>query len=719
MDRPNWGKDPFTKFRKQRGNPQIGQPPGLIPKKGYPIFGLALLALHTPTVKTGRPAKQYIRREGLALFLRTGTEASVCDTVRARPCAGDYTLIMGDGHREPFRSWAAERAEATCFDMSRFDAIPPSTRGGNRHRGREAAWDARRRHAPCPQRIVPSWGMDCIYLRTPAESDYVQALWAYTAQNPAVGEVAVGREYLMQSKPFLPLQWPPSGRKTNNPEGEFSQKGQLLIPPERHPRDSGYALYLASLMAGHGDPGRFIEEYRKEHKNRRQGVLLSWAQVEYYQVPSGMKKVLYPPTPEGWSEWECPIGMLVPLPAIVHYRGSRLVRGDPLHWDIFYSEWIVNVLGRFVADAHHRGILWKLPEKVVENIPRLGLEYLLEGSPYHVDTVQQLIRTQVEYDWASWDRKGYHLVGGVPVHLVGSEYLVQDMPPVSGITIAGQEAGDGEEEILDQGRVPEVYQNSHLGDRGDQTAVTPSPALRVDEPRMGNPTSGYRDTVPRLEYRSAHAPPTGSGGPSGLRDFAGYGPTPFGSSLGYRIPRSVPLYPNGEGAASRNTIPSVGERLCSSDDYYGYTWEETRRSNLQGTIRAVDLESQLYPDGMLQEFRELVNSEEWTAETVGQAIRRLIESRTNHRYQAEIQRQRNAALEEALEARVAHDRGTARRLNQLVGEMVSLSVRCQEGPEGGATREGGGEGEGLGEEMTVKRQRADEGGVWGVPRPQG
>ena len=84
----------------------------------------------------------------------------------------------------------------------------------------------------------------------------------------------------------------PSGRKTNNPEGEFSQKGQLLIPPERHPRDSGYALYLASLMAGHGDPGRFIEEYRKEHKNRRQGVLLSWAQVEYYQVPSGMKKVL-------------------------------------------------------------------------------------------------------------------------------------------------------------------------------------------------------------------------------------------------------------------------------------------------------------------------------------------------------------------------------------------------------------------------------------------
>jgi hypothetical protein len=90
-----------------------------------------------------------------------------------------------------------------------------------------------------------------------------------------------------------------------------------------------------------------------------------------------------------------------------------------------------------VADAHHRGILWRLPEKVVENIPRLGLEYLLEGSPSQVDTDQQLIRTQGEYDWSSWGQKGYHLVGGVPVHLVGTEYLIQDLPPVEVIKIMG------------------------------------------------------------------------------------------------------------------------------------------------------------------------------------------------------------------------------------------------------------------------------------------
>jgi hypothetical protein len=68
-------------------------------------------------------------------------------------------------------------------------------------------------------------------------------------------------------------------------------------------RDSGYAFYISSLMAGEGDPGRFTEELRKKYKNRRAGVLLSWAQVEYYHLPPGLRKTLYPQTPEDWVEW--------------------------------------------------------------------------------------------------------------------------------------------------------------------------------------------------------------------------------------------------------------------------------------------------------------------------------------------------------------------------------------------------------------------------------
>jgi hypothetical protein len=199
------------------------------------------VALHTPTIKSGRLAQHHISLKGLARLPRTGTDSSV-STSSVPALLPQLPFQMRDSHREPFRSWAAEPAEATSFDMSRFDAIPPSTPGGNRYRGWEAALDARRRHSPCPQRNLPSWGMDCIYLRTPAESDYVQALWAYTAQNPAIGEEAVGSEYLMARKPFLTLQWPSSGRKTNNTDGKFFQKWQMLVPTERHPRDNGYML---------------------------------------------------------------------------------------------------------------------------------------------------------------------------------------------------------------------------------------------------------------------------------------------------------------------------------------------------------------------------------------------------------------------------------------------------------------------------------------------
>jgi hypothetical protein len=179
-------------------------------------------------------------------------------------------------------------------------------------------------------------------------------------------------------------------------------------------------------------------------------------------------------------KWESPIGMIVPLPAVFHYCGSRLVRGDRLHWGILYSEWGLNVLRRFVADAHHRGILSRLPEKVFENIPRLELGNILEGSLYQVDTAQQLIRTQGEYDWSSWGQKGYHLVGGVPVHLVGTEFLIQDLPPVDVIKIMGPGDGDDVEEVLAQGSVPVLRKTARIGEPVDTTGATASMALQFN-----------------------------------------------------------------------------------------------------------------------------------------------------------------------------------------------------------------------------------------------
>jgi hypothetical protein len=149
-------------------------------------------------------------------------------------------------------------------------------------------------------------------------------------------------------------------------------------------------------MVGHGDPGRFVEEYRKGHKNRRRGVLLSWAQVEYCQVPQGMKRVLYPPIPDVWADFGMPCRddrtvagyCSLPREPVIAWRPASL--GNILLRMGRQRRWVI------VPDAHHRGVLWRLPERFVDSVPLLGLEYLLEGSPYNLDTIKQLFQTQKE-----------------------------------------------------------------------------------------------------------------------------------------------------------------------------------------------------------------------------------------------------------------------------------------------------------------------------------
>jgi hypothetical protein len=157
--------------------------------------------------------------------------------------------------------------------------------------------------------------------------------------------------------------------------------------------------------------------------------------------------------------------------------------------------------------------------------------------------------------------------------------------------------------------------------------------------------------------------------------------------------------------------------MYDSDAYYGYTGEDYDREHSQAALPVSELESQLAIGGMLQEFQELVSTAEWTPATAGQAIRRLLERMQNHRYQERMQAQRISRLESALESRAIHDRGTAFRLNQMVGELASLSVRCHEGPSGDSQALDEEEEEGEG--RIRKRQRGEDGDGWESERPQG
>jgi hypothetical protein len=128
--------------------------------------------------------------------------------------------------RIPITTWASERdVNLLSLDHVRFESVPLiDGRDGTRRRemSPQLAWEARRQHAPCTIPISPAWRRDCRYVRIESEEGYVRRLWELTAPNPRATSGDVSATVICQDRPLLPLRWPPSGRKTENPEREFS-----------------------------------------------------------------------------------------------------------------------------------------------------------------------------------------------------------------------------------------------------------------------------------------------------------------------------------------------------------------------------------------------------------------------------------------------------------------------------------------------------------------
>jgi hypothetical protein len=78
---------------------------------------------------------------------------------------------------------------------------------------------------------------------------------------------------------------------------------------------------------------------------------------------------------------------------------------------------------RFITDAHHRGLLWRLPRRIIDNISILGHPFLLEGTRYDVAKVTQLLGLVRSEDWTQYEQ-----VGALPiqlVHTVASDEFLQ------------------------------------------------------------------------------------------------------------------------------------------------------------------------------------------------------------------------------------------------------------------------------------------------------
>jgi hypothetical protein len=193
---------------------------------------------------------------------------------------------------------------------------------------------------------------------------------------------------------------PQLSRPTWDPIREFPTTGNLCKPVDDVARDSAYALYRASGVAGLGDPGRFIREYRREKRDRRGDVLVYGSQVEFFELSAAARGSLYPALPESWAEVEVSTDMSVPLPPVLTYRGSGLILGDPLHWAIFRIEWTVLVFGRWCANVYFRGIMWYLRPKLRDWIRQMGEAELLEGSGLDVSTT---LLELVKHDAWNWE----------------------------------------------------------------------------------------------------------------------------------------------------------------------------------------------------------------------------------------------------------------------------------------------------------------------------
>lgn len=430
-------------------------------------------------------------------------------------------MAKRDHHdRPPFTRWAEERLrEPMRFDNARLDQVPiREKRDGQPATSPELAWNARRRHAPCHERVPDTCRVDCHYLRLDEEYEYVIRL-SHILSVPGYNSLdRASWVFLAFVPPFIPFRWPSLPRPTPFPRQEFASEGEIQVAGEPFARDSAYALYEASLAANAGDPGRFVAEFRKEARLRAKGLLVSWAQVEFHQIFPAHREALYPGLPHDWAHWEIPEKMAVPLPPVLTYAGSRLIRGDRLAWAVFFTEWTVLVFGRWVADAFHRGLLWRLPQRVLNGIRDLGPGELLRSTAYTVKDVDVLLEIHGGVDWGHRSLASAR-VGAVPVTRDGGVFTTvreSDLPRV------GDRQMEEEETVVAEGRWDDDIGLFDRAPRGTHLRSAPVPESRLPtceaSPGMGStvcnldprtPLASRRDSFRAADMAAASSSPRG------------------------------------------------------------------------------------------------------------------------------------------------------------------------------------------------------------------
>jgi hypothetical protein len=268
--------------------------------------------------------------------------------------------------------------------------------------------------------------------------------------------------------------------------------------------------------------------------------------------------------------------MYVPSPPVVAYRGSALIREDPLHWTIFRTEWTALVFGRWIADIHFRGLLWRLPSKVRAWVNQLGIATLTQGSTVSVSEAHSLLTDHDAVDWTRY------------------EVIVSDSVPEDGIVRVHvapvlYNKGKISLETLVRSTIPRLPATAFSSPAAPtpplpaasmkNTRATPAPALRsapaVSEgPYVPQPTAVPTQPEPEgaLADYDPYAPPPVAAPTSGW--------VPPSSSMTMQDPylpappthRQLPLYAvdpyaPGGGARASAAVATGGNPVTGNTDY--------------------------------------------------------------------------------------------------------------------------------------------------------
>jgi hypothetical protein len=204
--------------------------------------------------------------------------------------AGGVTAMLAEVPSIPRRiaitSWASERdINLLSLYRVRFESVTLiDGRDGTRRRAvsPQLSLEARRKHAPCTIPISPSWRMDCRCVWIEREEGYVRRLRELTVPNPRAPSGDVSATVISQDRPLLPLRWPPCGRKTENPEREFSQRSCITS------MESSMPYTCRAFLLGRAIRGDSLKRSERSRLTVGTVFLVSWLRVEYYLVLPGI-----------------------------------------------------------------------------------------------------------------------------------------------------------------------------------------------------------------------------------------------------------------------------------------------------------------------------------------------------------------------------------------------------------------------------------------------